>query len=88
MEEEKGLQVLELADGVVGGLDSLLTLEPTDTNPDMRRVDHIDIVSTVTDCQSRLLCVTILDQKDDFCLLFWGDTASKDHICALTEVHK
>ena len=62
MAEEQGLQVLKLANRVVGSSRRLLTFQTTDANADMSRKNHIDIVGTVTDCEGcdLLLLLNIL----------------------------
>mgnify|MGYP001626726200 CR=1 FL=1 len=55
MPEKETAQELELEDGEVGKWASLASLFAHDTDANMGSLDHIDIVSTITDRQSRLV---------------------------------
>ena len=51
MDEQQLLQEPELRDGNIGTPSSLETFDTRDTNADMRRLDHADIIGTVSDGQ-------------------------------------
>ena len=51
MDKQKILEELELADCIIRCFDSLLAFETTYSDSDMRCIDHIDIISTITNSQ-------------------------------------
>ena len=51
MDEQQLLQEPELRDGNIGTPSSLETFDTRDTNTDMRRLDHADIIGTVSNGQ-------------------------------------
>jgi len=68
MNEEELLEEAELADGDVGRPSGLQALVTRDTNADVRRLDHRDVVSAVADGEEDGLEV-LLDELDDERLL-------------------
>ena len=66
----------------------MLSLKAADTDANMRCVDHIDIVCSVTDRKSSLGWIAVLDELDDFSLLLWTHSASEHDIGPFTEVNE
>ena len=66
----------------------MLPLEAADTDTDMRCVDHVDIVCSVTDRESSLRRVAVLDELDNFSLLLWTDSASEHDVGPFTKVNE
>ena len=50
VDQHKFLQHFELLDGEIGSHDSLRSLAPRDTDPDISLSEHPHIVSTITHC--------------------------------------
>ena len=88
MDKEQILEELELADGVVRGLDSLLSFESADADAQMSCVDHVDIVGSITDRKSSLSRIALLDHKDDFGLLLGAHSACKYNIGTLAKINE
>jgi hypothetical protein len=51
MDQQQLLQVPELRNGNIGTPSSLETFDTGDTNTNVRRLDHADIIGTVSDSQ-------------------------------------
>jgi len=51
MDQQQLLQVPELGNGNIGTPSSLETFDTRDTNANMRRLDHADIIGTISDGQ-------------------------------------
>ena len=66
----------------------MLSLEAADTDTDMCCVYHVDIVCSVTDRKSSLGWIAVLDELDNFSLLFWTHSASEHDVGPFTKVHK
>ena len=64
----------------------MLSLEAADTDTDMRCVDHVDIVCSVTDCKSSLRWIAVLDELHNFSFLLWTHPASEHDVSPFTEV--
>ena len=64
MDEEQLLEVPELRDGNVCRSCCLKTLEPGDTNANMGRLDHADVVRPITNGQSHR-AQAIFDELDN-----------------------
>ena len=68
---------VHLCNGVVGRVDSLKTLFTRDTNTNVRRMNHTDVVGAVTNSKSHGT-ETILDEPDDKSFLQWRHTTADD----------
>jgi len=64
MDQQQLLQVPELRNGNIGTPSSLEALDTRDTNANMRRLDHADIIGTVSDGQEDRSGI-LLDKLDD-----------------------
>ena len=73
-------KVFELSYCVVGCFGCLLSFKTTYADSNVRCRNHIYIICTIADSQRSLLWVPVLDHIDDFCFLFWADTAGKDYV--------
>ena len=75
MHEKQSFKVLEFTNCIIGGFHGLLALKSTYTNTNMGCVDHVNIIRTITDSKCRLFRVSVLNHQDNFCLLFWTNSA-------------
>ena len=66
----------------------MLSLEAADTNTDMCCVYHVDIVCSVTDRESSLRWIAVLDELDNFGFLLRTHSASKHDVGPFTEVNE
>lgn len=73
MHKQQLSQVSELTNGDISAPRRLKTLNPTDANADVRRLDHGDVVGTVADGQQDCFEIS-LDELDDQRFLQGRDT--------------
>ena len=66
----------------------MLSLKSADADTDVRRVDHVHIVCSVSDRESSLRRVAVLDELDNFSLLLWTDSASEHDVGPFTKVNE
>ena len=88
MNKHQVLQELELANGIVWSFNSLLSLQSTDAYSNMCCINHIHIISTISNCQSSKLWVSILYHHNNFSLLFRANSAGKNYICSFTQINE
>ena len=88
MVEEKRAQELELRDGVIRGTCSLHTLQPLNTDADMRLRNHIDIVGSVADAHRYGIFVLISHHLHNLGLLLGRDSAREHDISLFNETDK
>ena len=69
MPEEEPAQILELSDGEVRKGARLSPLFSRDSDANVRSLNHIDVVGTIANRQSRLPLTVLLDEADETCLL-------------------
>ena len=86
--EQKSLQEVELADGVVRGPHGLGALQASDSDANMCGSYHIYVIRPVTDgqCQCRGLCKA--HQLHHVCLLLGTHPATKHHPTQIREFHQ
>jgi hypothetical protein len=82
VDEHQVFQVAELTNGVVRGPSCLLPLFAADAYSNMSGSDHIDVVGSITDCQSCNVFILLgfADKFNHLSLLFGGDSACQDHV--------
>ena len=71
MPEEQATQVRVLIDCEISERGSLVTLFAHDADTDMCRLNHVHVVSTITDRQCYLVLASIPYVPHDVCLLRW-----------------
>src|ERR1700744_6320838 len=79
MHQKELPQVPELANGDVGASSGLEGLHAADTNTKMGRLNHGDVVGSVSDGQQERLQMP-LDEFDNQCLLKWGHSAADNSL--------
>jgi hypothetical protein len=77
VDEDKPLQETELADGVIRGHDGLAPLLTSDTNADIRLLNHSHVVGAVTNGKSHDI-QTLPDHLDDSSLLSRAHSAAQN----------
>ena len=88
MEEKHVAKEFKLSNSVIRGAHSLLTFESGNAYTDVGCCDHIHIIGSVTDRQSRFVGVASTHHPDDLGLLFGADAAGEDNIGAFAQVDK
>jgi hypothetical protein len=61
MHKEESAEELELPDGIIGVASCLVAFFAKDTNSDVSLLDHVYVISSITDCQSDGFRIIILD---------------------------
>ena len=77
----------KLANRVISSSCSLLSFQSTDSNTNMGSSDHVDIISSIPNCQGSdpffifgILGLNIPDQCHNFSLLLWRNSACYNNI--------
>lgn len=85
MPEKQSSETLEIRDGVVTELRSLISLFAHDTDSYSGRLDHVDVISSVTDseCQGRL--VVLSHQINGGSLLCWRRSVNNNRSGSLED---
>ena len=86
--KEQVFEESKLTDRIVRSFNGLLTFKTAYTNTDVRSVNHIDIVCTVSNSQSCFVLISVPDHKNYFCLLLRTHATSKHNRGPFTEVDK
>ena len=61
MDEEESAKELELPDGIIRVSSCLVAFLAKDTNTNVGLLDHVHIISSITDSQSNSLRIIVLD---------------------------
>ena len=88
MVEQQVLEVFELRNRVVRRADSLLTLQSGNTNSDVRRSDHVDVIGPITYREGIFILIASTHHANNFSFLFGADAAGENDISAFTEVNE
>lgn len=74
MIQHKLPQNLKLSNGIIRTQSSLGSLDPLDPHTNMGRIDHINIISTITNTESRTAVLT--HEPHHVLFLFWSHSAA------------
>ena len=88
MAKKQVLQKTKLANRVVSRSRCLCALQSRDANANVRRINHVHVVSTITDGEATTVWVSFSHHFDDLCLLLWTHTAGKNCIRLLTQIQE
>jgi hypothetical protein len=80
MPEHQPAQVLELRHSIVCECRCLIAFPAHNSNTDMRFLDHVNVVCSVTDCQSLFALDKGFHEEDKLCLLKRGRSVQDDSI--------
>jgi len=88
VDEQQCSQKLKLSYCVIRCSRCLLSLKPANSDSYVGRCYHIDVICSVAYCKSNFFWESLLDHHDKFCFLFWGYSASKNHIHVFSKFHE
>lgn len=80
MEEEKGLEVFELTNGVIRSRRGLLSFKSRNTDTKMGSIDHVNVVGTITNGEGSDFWRVFLDHSDDISLLLWTHSTGDKNV--------
>ena len=71
MPEQKSPEIFKLRHSIISKRAGLIAFIAHDTNTDMRRLYHVDIVGSIPYCKRHLPRQILTDHSDNLCFLRW-----------------